>query len=152
LGRIELEVIAARRSESEPCQGAPCLQEIADKLGVDLALTGNVFRSADLCTGTLWVYDRREAQARSAEIRCQPDSTDEMLAGEFADQAGRISEAVPAPAPQPTKQAEPEPSVTKEQVRPQTFRKTLWAWDWKRKGLAYGLSVSLAGLLVAAAG
>lgn len=130
---------------AELCKEASCLPQVADKAGADFAVTGTVYRVDDLCTVNLWIYDRRSTQVYSPEIRCQPGASDESLAGEFADQVGRLieraqTEVVAAPLSPPL------PALVAVQ---QTYEAG-WSWDLKRKTTIPVLVATTAGCLGAA--
>ena len=146
---LGLELVAeAAPTYAESCKEASCLPQVADKSGADFAVTGTVYRVDDLCTVNLWIYERRSTQVYSPEIRCQPGASDESLAGEFADQVGRLlertqTEIMAAPA---APMSQPLPAVVEVQRTYEAGR----PWDLKRDTTRFALLAASGGFLGAA--
>lgn len=87
--------LVSRTPSTEVCRSADCLSARAIQAGTNFALSGSVLRVSDLCSADLWLYDRRADKTQRAEIHCQPKTPDTILADEFADHAGRLSEPKP---------------------------------------------------------
>lgn len=127
---------------AESCKEASCLPQEAEKSGADLALTGTVYRAADLCTADLRIYERGNAESQHAQIRCHSETSEESLATEFAEQVGRLSERqqstllaqTAAPQQVSISMAPPTPKVEP-------------PWDLKRKTAIPILGATAAGFL-----
>lgn len=149
LKALELEAPLPLRS-SEPCKEASCLPQLADKAGAALAITGTVYRTAELCAANLWIYDSRTARERSAEIRCQPKTNEEVLAAEFAEQVGRMSERILVPVVETSQTPEPQENAPSVVVEKPSQRPAARVWRAVRPAVIPAVAASTAGLIGAA--
>lgn len=135
---------------SATCRTAECLAPLLREVGADLAITGIVFRTHELCTASLYVQDAKTWEQRSADIRCQPDTGDEALAVEFADTAGRMSESLLGNEmfnSSIKRQLDVKPDY-KERTN-SLDKKNIVGWKDTRKIIAVGMGLTFVGLLTA---
>lgn len=124
---------------AEPCKESSCLSQEAEKSGTDLAVTGTVYRAADLCTADVWLYERGKAESHHSQILCHTETSEESLATEFAEQVGRLSERPQNALLSQPAAPQPEPMLMA------SFPALAPGWDLKKKVTIPLLGVTAAG-------
>lgn len=149
LGGLTVSVV--RAPDLPPCDQADCLAPALALAHADLALTGRIIRNEHACLATLWLSDGKPQERPIAQdIVCRADGNDSDLSASLADGAAEIVDGY-LRSVEPARTPGANPHLLDLIPAPQATVEKRSRWSLKRRILAAGLGVLLAGGLAATA-